>query len=239
MHYCTVLVRLKKFFTKKKIIWAVILLIVLFSIWFFFLRNSSNDSIQTAKVVRQDVKKTVLTTGQVVSSIDLALSFQTSGFVRRINVKAGQTLAVLDKGGALASLESAKGALAQAEANYQKILAGATFEDIAVTQASVNYYSTSLENAKQDLENELPDAYNNANTAILSYTNILFSNPQTLPQFSIIGTIQTNSQAISDINSNRTEINNILKTWQSDVLTLNESNIEAITDSSIQNLSTI
>src|SRR3989344_297139 len=245
MHYSTVLVRLKKFFTKKKIIWAVILLFVLFSIWFFFLRNSSNDSIQTAKVVRQDVKKTVLTTGQVVSSIDLALSFQTSGFVRRINVKegdivkAGQTLAVLDKGGALASLESAKGALAQAEANYQKILAGATFEDIAVTQASVNYYSTSLENAKQDLENELPDAYNNANTAILSYTNILFSNPQTLPQFSIIGTIQTNSQAISDINSNRTEINNILKTWQSDVLTLNESNIEAITDSSIQNLSTI
>src|SRR3989344_8396030 len=116
MHYSTVLVRLKKFFTKKKIIWTVILLIALFSIWFFFLRNSSNGSIQTAKVVRQDVKKTVLTTGQVVSSTDLSLSFQTSGYVRRINVKegdivkAGQVLAVLDQNNALATLDSAKGA---------------------------------------------------------------------------------------------------------------------------------
>jgi Cu+-exporting ATPase len=42
------------------------------------------DKIQTAKVEKQDIKSTVLATGQVVSETDLNLSFKTSGIVEQV-----------------------------------------------------------------------------------------------------------------------------------------------------------
>jgi multidrug efflux pump subunit AcrA (membrane-fusion protein) len=104
MQYLTFIERVKALFTKKRIIWGLVVIFVIFIGWFFFIRKPNNTKIQTATIVRKDVKRTVLTTGQVVSSIDLSLSFQSSGVVKRINVKegdnvrAGQVLAVLDQG---------------------------------------------------------------------------------------------------------------------------------------------
>jgi HlyD family secretion protein len=90
------------------------------------------DKIQTAKVEKQDIKSTVLATGQVVSETDLNLSFKTSGIVEQVlvkegeKVKPGQVLARLSQRDQLATLTSARGALAQAQANYNKVLAGAS-----------------------------------------------------------------------------------------------------------------
>lgn len=245
-HLNTIFHRAKNFFTKKKIIWTVLILIVIFGIWFFFGRKGTSSSIQTTLVKQQDIQKTVLTTGQVVSSTDLSLSFQTSGFVRKINVKegdsvyAGQVLAVLDQSNTIASLESAKGSLAQAIANYEKIKAAATAQDIAVTSAAVGSAQTSLENAKQNLLNEISTAYNSANTAILTYTNILFSNPQSVsPQFGISGTVQTDLQAVAIVNNDRININSIMPIWQSELSIINESNLDKRVTDAIRNLTTV
>lgn len=239
------LTHVRKFFTKKRIIWGVVGLVALFIIWLMFFRQGSVDNIQTTKVARQDIEKTVLTTGQVVSSTDLSLSFQTSGFVRRINVKegdyvrAGQVLAVLDQGNSAAQLESARGALAQAKANFEKIRSAATPQDIAVAQASVDSASVSLENAKQNLKNQLSTAYNDANTAVLSYTNILFSNPQSFtPQFGVQGTVQTNSQAVSQANSDRVTINSLLPKWQMELSVAGNGSVDQIVNDSLKYLST-
>jgi HlyD family secretion protein len=245
MKYLKMLTHVRKFFTKKRIIWTSVGLVALILIWVIFFRQGSVANIQTTKVVKQDVEKTVLTTGQVVSSTDLSLSFQTSGYVRRINVKegdsvrAGQVLAVLDQGNTGAQLESARGALAQAKANYDKIRAAATAQDIAVSQAAVDSASVALENARQNLKNSLNTAYNDTNTAVLSYTNVLFSNPLSVnPQFGVQGTVQTNTQAVGTANSDRVTVNAILPKWQMELATLNDSNIDQIVESSLKYLST-
>lgn len=242
----TIIERIKTFFTKKRIIWTIAILAVLLIGWLIFGGSPSTDNIQTVVVKKQDVEKTILTTGQVVSQTDLSLSFQTSGFVRKINikegdtVKAGQVLAVLDQGNTLAQLESARGALAQAQANYEKIKAAATVQDVAVAEATVNAAQVSLDNAKQSLKNSLTTAYTNTNTAVLSYTNILFSNPNSSsPQFSVPGTVQTNSQLVGSVNAGRVAVNSALMDWQMKISAMNDNNIEQTVNESLQYVNTI
>ncbi len=250
MKFITLLMRVRSFFTKKRIIWTAVILLVLLLGWFFFIREPENKSIQTAIVVRKDIKKTVLTTGQVVSATDLSLSFQASGVVRRLNVKegdkvlAGQVLASLDQGTASANLESARGSLTQAKANYEKIRSGATEEDIAVSQSAVDSAQVTLDNAKQTLINQIKKSYNDSYTAVISSTNVLFSSPQSnSPQFSIPGTVQTNSQSITEVNQDRVTINTMLVDWQNKVgninTSTNDSNIDSLTAESLANLSKI
>lgn len=142
------------FWTRKRIIWGVVIFAaVILAGSAVFGGGGSPSNIQTDTVKRQHIEQTVLSTGQVVSNVDLSLSFQASGVVRQVLVKegrkvqAGATLATLDQASARASLTSAQGSLAQAQANYNKILAGASNEDIQVSQAAVASAETTVKNA--------------------------------------------------------------------------------------------
>lgn len=246
MKVSTMVMAIRSFFTKKRIIWTVILVVLLFGGWLIFGPKSNTKNIQVGKVKREDIQKTVLTTGQVVSSIDLNLSLQSSGVVRQVSVKegdlvgAGQTLVVLDQSNALASLQSAEASLSQAEANFNKTSAAATLQDIGVSQASVDSAQTTLDNAKQNLIRDLNNAYNNINSAVLSNTNNLFSNPQSsFPQFGIAGTVQTNQQLVNDANGKRVDVNSILDKWQTEILTLDENNIDQVLADSINNITVV
>src|SRR3989344_808598 len=170
--------RIKKHLTKKRIFWYVIIIIfILAGWWFFFGRNNSANNIQIGVVKKQDIKQTVLATGQVISGTDLSLGFQASGMVARVNVKEGdrvyrgQVLASLNQATTMASLTSAEGSLAQAKANYDKLLAGATSEDIKTVEGLVA-------SAQQDLDNEYLGAkgiLSNAYSKIYgSYTLIVY-----------------------------------------------------------------
>ncbi len=246
MKIFTFFMRIKSFFNKKRTIWTVVTLFALLIVWFFFIREPENTSIQSALVVKKDIKKTVLTTGQVVSATDLSLSFQSSGVVRRLNVKegdkvfVGQTLASLDQGVAQANLGSARGALTQAKANYEKVKAGAVVEDIAVSQTAVDSATVTLDNAKQTLKNQLSKSYNDAYTAVITSTNILFSNPQSnSPQFSIPGTVQTNIQSVTQANQDRVAINSMLEEWQKKIQNMSNSDADILTQESLSNLTKI
>lgn len=149
---------MRRFFTRKKIIWSIIIIIVAAAVWYFIAKGKDvSGNVQTAVVISQNLKQTVLTTGQVVSATNLNLSFQGSGVVKELKVKAGDkvkaddVLATLNQGNAAAALVSAEGALAQANANYQRVLAGATIEQIRVSQESVNAAQVSYNNAKAQL----------------------------------------------------------------------------------------
>ena len=246
MQSSTFIMKLKIFFTRKKFIWSIIVLLILFAMWFLFGRKTVGGNIQTGIVKRQDIEKTVLTTGQVVSSTDLDLSLQSSGVVRQVmvkegdNVTTGQTLVVLDQSNVSASLESAQGSLAQAQANYNKILAAATLQDVAVSQANVDTAVIALENAKQNLIRDLSISYNNINTTILSNTNSLFSNPQSdSPMFGIAGTVQTNQQLVSTVNNDRTLVNSALLKWRNDVSLVNENNMDQTLKNSTNYITTV
>jgi len=116
--------------------------------------NSKNDTshILTESTKKQDLKQTVLATGVVTSSTDLNLSFKASGNVRQVytsvgkKVGAGAVLATLDQKDQAAQYTSARGSLASAQANYDKILAGASSEDVALAQVAVDSAQANLNN---------------------------------------------------------------------------------------------
>jgi HlyD family secretion protein len=157
---------IRGFFTKKKIIWTVIILVVAgFVVWKIKSGNNPASNINTDTVKRQNIKSTVLATGQVVSSTDLELSFKSGGVVSKVNVKegdkvkAGSVLATLSQNDQAASLTQAQGALAQAQANLQKVLAGASSEDITVAQVTLDNANSALSNTISQQKVLVDNAY--------------------------------------------------------------------------------
>lgn len=149
---------IRSVFTKKKIIWTIIILLVVGGGAYYKLKPKNNAAnISTATVTRQNLEQTVLTTGQVVSETNLSLSFQASGVVQEIKVKtgdpvkAGDVIATLSQANVKASLTSANGQLAQAQANYQRVLAGSTPEQINVSEKAVASAKVAYENAVSQL----------------------------------------------------------------------------------------
>lgn len=163
---------------KKKRIWIPLLLVIVIGGIILLSGGNNAKNVVTDTVKYADLKETILATGQVVSSTDLDLSFNTSGVVKAIKVKvgdqvkAGQLLANLDQQAELAALTQARGALAAANARYKRILEGATSEEIRVTQ-------TALDNAKRDLENTKLSQETLVKNA---YHSLLNSTPEALPE---------------------------------------------------------
>lgn len=152
--------------TKKRVIWTVVILLVVLPIAYgiFKPKNQAGNTLtDTAKI--QNIKRTVLATGQVVSTTDLNLSFKSSGVVQQIKVKegdkvkSGQLLATLDQRDQLASLTSARGSLAQAQANYNRVVSGASSEEITVAQVTLDNAKSSLENTIKQQQVLVDSAY--------------------------------------------------------------------------------
>jgi RND family efflux transporter MFP subunit len=116
-------------------------------------------------------------------------------------VYQGQVLASLDQSGALATMTSAQGALAQAQANYEKLLAGSTAQNIKTTQDSVNSAKQDLTNAYNGSINTLNNAYTsiyNAYNVSVSIQNSYFSSqdPQGIAVSGAKNDINTGMQAV-------------------------------------------
>ena len=110
---------------------------------------------------------------------DISLGFLTGGRISSVEVatgdtvKKGQQLATLDAGNTLGSLTQAKAAYAQAQANYAKVVNGATGPTIDVARAQVNTAEVNLSegtkqqailvaNAERNLLNSTPVAESTA-----------------------------------------------------------------------------
>lgn len=177
--------KISKFFKKifqmsrtKKIIIITALIIIAIVAYFMFGRSKSPDSIQTDFATKQNLQETVLSTGQVVSGTDLSLSFQGSGVVRQVYVKEGdkvelgQKLAELDQASAMASLTSARGSLAQAQANYEKLLAGTNIDNINTGAIITKSSEVALNGAYNNALNALNDASVKIYNVLASVTTI-------------------------------------------------------------------
>ena len=182
---------IRGFFTKKKIIWLVIIILVIGFIGYQIKKSSAgNSKILTDTVKVQDLKQTVLATGQVVSSTDLDLSFKASGFVQKVavkevsKVKGGDVLASLDAKDVAASITSAQGSLAAAQANYQKVLAGASNEEVLVAQRAMDSAQAALRSAQISFTNTKQQQ----NTAVANALSALLNTPfQAVPATSNVG----------------------------------------------------
>jgi RND family efflux transporter MFP subunit len=145
---------------KKKIILIVVSVVVIIIIGGILASNRKNKvEYQTVKVERKDLVQTVEATGEVKSADYIDLNFKTSGRVSKINVKEGD---IVKTGAILANLEntkensqilSAQSQLISAKAELEKLLSGASFADISVSEATVAQKQQDLETAKNNLSN--------------------------------------------------------------------------------------
>src|SRR5579884_2402902 len=119
------------------------------------LGQSTAPVYQTTTVVRSNVLEQVTATGPVAPAQTLPVSFKTNGKLVELDVQVGQTvkkgdvLAKLDTTDLQASLDQAKAQLAQQQANFEKLKAGATPEQIAAAQVAVQNAQQAANDAQQ------------------------------------------------------------------------------------------
>lgn len=147
------------FFKSKKffVILAVICVIVGLIAYNRYMKAHTPVAYDTVKAAIGTIKQTVEATGKIQSANDLSLRFEISGTVGEVKVKEGDAV----KGGdILMRLKTADldAAVAQANANLNQKLAGATKEDISYYQSAVDLAKASLDQANADALHSISSA---------------------------------------------------------------------------------
>ncbi|OGY57906.1 MAG: hypothetical protein A3D47_00085 [Candidatus Colwellbacteria bacterium RIFCSPHIGHO2_02_FULL_43_15] len=163
----TILPKLKKIIKKPLFISAAVIVALLG--WYFYANRDLGPTYQTAFALRGDVMEEVSVTGRVKSSDDIALSFEKSGKVTRVNVTVGNKVGL---GQLLASLDSseAQTQLTQAEA------------DLRVQEVKIVNAEIALEESKKGLVDKIEDAYTKSDDALRTKADQIFSEPSFNPQ---------------------------------------------------------
>lgn len=164
---------------KLKKVWVTALILIV--VIFIFVSRVSNSSLYTAvyTVAPQDVRQTVLATGTVTSQSNLNLSFKNSGNLQNLNVavgnkvRTGQVLAMLDEKDAAASIKQATAAVVSAQANYDKVVNGASSAQVQVAQVAVNSAQVALNNTISQQQTAVSNAYSTMLNSGLSATSTL------------------------------------------------------------------
>jgi len=219
---------------------ALLLIIVVIVGYKKIFGGSSAVQYVVGTVTKGDLVITVNGTGQVAAENQVNLqpqgTTQSASTITEVDVKQGDTvtegeqIAVIDDSSALTQLTQAKANVASAQANYDKVVAGATTQSVAVSQAEITSAQVSLQSAEQTLINRMEDAYNDAFSVVFVNTNGLFGNNETSnPQFSVPGGVMTDSQLENNINSERESAQSIFPAWQSQIAELSSST-DAVVD---------
>lgn len=144
---------------KKIIIILVIITVIGGGVFFALQKFKQGPEYTTVAVERGTLKQTVEATGKVESAERIELNFKTTGRLSDILVKVGdqvkkdQELAKLDAQALASKVSDAQAKLNQALADYEKILAGSSAEDIRVAEDTVAQKLEALNAAKNDLAN--------------------------------------------------------------------------------------
>jgi HlyD family secretion protein len=152
---------------RTKIIIGIILIIILVVVGFIIF-SKKETPYQWTEVARGDVIEEVSATGMVESAEEVDLRFKTSGIIESISVKVGDEvkketyLARLASGEVYSQFLQAQANYNQAKAKLDQLLAGATTEEIRVTEQVVENAKVALEDAQEKAENDLAQDYNSA-----------------------------------------------------------------------------
>lgn len=145
-------------FIKSKLLWFVIILLAAGGAGaFFYFNKATSVEYVTEPVVLGDLNQTVTATGQVKSASEINLNFKNLGKIREINIKVGDqvrkdtVVAKLKATDLEIELSKAQANLLEANANLNKIINGATSQEIEVSKAALEKAKTDLANAKTDL----------------------------------------------------------------------------------------
>jgi len=237
----------------KKIFYYLIAIVsmgfILVSFWIYIKYfKGDKENILMFEVKRGGIQESIRVRGEVASQKEFNLEFPFSGIVDEIFVKEGQNVT---EGERLIKLETIdfeieqrklEAGLSQSKAVLNKLIAGASEEDINVLEAQVQSAkqsladvetnlsnietkaSVDLDNLYADINDILNDAYAKAEDAVNKQTDELFINDLTTsPQLSFL---TSDSQAEIDAENKRALSNTELKELKSDLANLNLSNAD-------------
>jgi len=146
---------------KKKWFWIlfiIVLIVVAIVVYSQFFKTKESNYV-TAKVEISDLKQTVEVTGTVEAADNVDLSFKTPGTLNAVlvgvgdEVKTKQILARLYSGSVSSQVQDARAQLEIAKSDRDRLLAGASGEDIKVTEEEVEAAATSYQSAIDSLDN--------------------------------------------------------------------------------------
>lgn len=185
---------------KRKWFWAVVIIIILViigAIYFVSAQNSANKTVYTTEdVKRGDIIQTVSATGAVESAHEISLNFKTPGQITYLPVKEGdsvksdQVLARIDSAVADTAVKQYRASLAAAKADLARTKAGASNEDVDLSQKQLDKAIVDLNNLRSDSTSQLNslrekalDAINSSNlssqTALDKVYNYFFNTDST------------------------------------------------------------
>lgn len=138
---------------KKKTFW-IILIIAIIAIVYLSMSGVPKVVYTTENVQRGNLVQTVSETGMVESASAIDLNFKGVGTLAAVYVKegdkvrAGAILAQLESGSLQIAARQSGANLSMAQANLNKLLAGASAEDLKVTEETVNNAKIAADNAQ-------------------------------------------------------------------------------------------
>ncbi|MFA5108990.1 MAG: HlyD family efflux transporter periplasmic adaptor subunit [Patescibacteria group bacterium] len=143
---------------KKKWLIAAIIIVVLAVIFALTAKKKPQVEYTTVELKKGTMIQTVSEVGTIKANKEMELNFAAAGAVNRIAVKVGelvkkgQILAELDLSSLAIKEKEASSSLEVAAANLNKLLKGATTQDIAIAEAQANQARTSYKAALTDLD---------------------------------------------------------------------------------------
>ena len=155
------------------------------------------------------------------------MAFGASGIVSNTysdlgkRVQAGQVLAELDTSDLIAQLHQAQADVDTEQAKLDGLNAGASSEDIAVSQAAVDKANQDLANMYTSIGDTSRDAYAKANDAVRTQLNLFFNNGETTPSLAYT-TADSQSQVKAELG--RASATVALNKWQTELTNIDESN---------------
>lgn len=148
---------------------AVIVLITIGTYQTVFKKDK--QSFNLFEVVRGDITQEVWETGRVQRGERISLSFKLAGEIEEIYVvlnqavERGELLAILDSRDLTLQFEEAQLALELAQLNLEKLLAGASREEIKIAQTRAKTAQILLDSNQENLENSYEAAVTVLNSA--------------------------------------------------------------------------
>ena len=169
---------MKKLFKRKAFWLTAVPIIVILAIVALQANKPQEEELITAPVQRGSLSQTVTATGKIESASETNLNFSVSGKLWQLTVtegervQGGQLLAQLDSAQPISQVAAANAKVAEAQADLNKVLAGASHEDLEVSRQSVSAAQAALEAAKTAWLN----AVASQNQALINLKNDVLDN---------------------------------------------------------------
>lgn len=166
-----IIVKKRKWYKRKLIYILMFFCLIAGGVVYGKMMKPKAPQYETVKVVLGNLTQTVDATGNVEAVNELDLKFAMSGRIAEVKkitgdaVKAGDELAVLEKGEVDAAVAGADAGLKKSEADLNKVLAGATLEYLAGLNAGVAQAKANLEQNKVSSESAIHVAESAVDTA--------------------------------------------------------------------------